>query len=83
MEMDGELSSVTTYPVHEEPNIVSEGPMVDELERYSDDVNEGELRPKLVWKVRADELIEVDKHEVYTRVPLAQCWEETGKPPIS
>eukprot|EP00972_Heterocapsa_arctica_P022818 3358431-Heterocapsa_arctica.AAC.1 len=50
MEMDSELSSVTTYPVPEEPNIVAEGPMVD---------------------------------EVYTKVPLAQCREETGKAPTS
>eukprot|EP00972_Heterocapsa_arctica_P091397 13485126-Heterocapsa_arctica.AAC.1 len=57
--------------------------MVDELERYWDDVNGGELRLELVRKARGDELIEVDNREVYTKVPLAQCWEETGKAPIS
>eukprot|EP00972_Heterocapsa_arctica_P078892 11634914-Heterocapsa_arctica.AAC.1 len=70
-------------PVPEEPNIVAEGPNVDELERYWDDVNRRGLRPELVRKARGDELVGVDKHEVYTKLPLAQCWEETGKAPIS
>ena len=40
------------------------------------------LDPEAVRRAREDELAEVDKHGVWEKVPIAQCWEITGKKPI-
>ena len=46
-------------------------------------MNGGVLDPVKVREARRKEIHEVTvKHTVYTRVPLATCWAETGKAPI-
>ena len=48
------------------------------------DANTGkELNPELVKKARSEEMEYVHKMDVYTKVPIAQCIEETGKNPIA
>ena len=40
------------------------------------------LNPEGVWAARKEELAEVHEHHVYKKVPISQCLERTGKPPI-
>ena len=47
-----------------------------------DDVRGGWLSPQLVAAARQEEMKYIKKHTVYVRVPRAQCWSETGKPPV-
>ena len=63
------------------------GQIVQELKsirdsRYCFDVRGGWLDPVLVCKADMEEMQYVEKHAVYEKVPMSQCWEETGKNPI-
>ena len=40
------------------------------------------MDPKLVKKARVEEMREVKKHNVYVKVPIEECWTNTGKDPI-
>ena len=40
------------------------------------------LNTKLVKSAREEEIVEVRKHSVYIKVPISQCFEETGSPPV-
>ena len=40
------------------------------------------LRPELVREARIVEMQEFAKHRVYVKVPVQECWDLTGKPPI-
>ena len=51
-------------------------------EKYWDDAKGGWLDPVLVRKPREEEMQYVKKHAVYEKVPVSQCWRETGKNPI-
>ena len=55
---------------------------VDGWGRYFDEVSGKELEAKGVTKARVEEMIEVAKHRVYDKVPIAQCYEDTGAAPI-
>jgi hypothetical protein len=35
-----------------------------------------------VNKARAEEMVEVKKHRVWSKVPIQECWDKTGKPPV-
>ena len=50
--------------------------------KYWDDAKGGWLDPVLVRKAREEEMQYVKKHVVYEKVPISQCWKETGKNPI-
>jgi hypothetical protein len=47
-----------------------------------DDVSGQALQPDLVKHARWKELQEFNKHEVYVKVNIKECWDTTGKPPI-
>ena len=47
--------------------------------KYWDDAKGGWLDPVLVRKAREEEMQHVKKHAVYEKVPMCQCWKETGK----
>ena len=51
------------------------------LEFY-DDMSGKRLNPDSVRSARREEMVEVHKHRVYTKVPIRQCLEETGRPPV-
>eukprot|EP00971_Amphidinium_carterae_P223569 4435830-Amphidinium_carterae.3 len=53
------------------------------MEQYWDDVSGGFLDPVKVRKARQLEIDEVHLHEIYTKVPLEDCWCDTDKPPIT
>ena len=53
-----------------------------ETEKYWDDLSGKELKPELVKKARAEELREINKYNVYVKVPIEECWVNTGKEPI-
>merc|ERR1711989_21862 len=66
-----------------------EGMDVDEVvleEQYDvfyDDMSGETLKPELVRKARQEEMRTFRELGVYEKVPLQQCYDETGKPPIS
>ena len=50
---------------------------------FVDDVSGQVLDPKLVYDARADEKRGVYKHYIFDKVPISECYEKTGKAPIS
>ena len=50
--------------------------------RFFDDITGNELDPEGVIEARRLELEFVDSWPVYEEVPVEQCWERTGKPPL-
>ena len=48
-----------------------------------DDISGKELDPKFGRKARMEEMKEVNKHSVSVKVPIEECWANTGKDPIS
>ena len=50
--------------------------------KYWDDTNGKELREDLVKIARKDDIDEVRRMKVWTKVPKSQCYSETGKAPI-
>ena len=63
----------------------------DEHESYEDrdvdlafdDVTGKPLKPELVQKARQGEVDELERLEVFDKVPIDECWRNTGKPPIT
>ena len=49
---------------------------------FIDDVTGQPLPPALVRAGRLDEKNGVLKHNVFTKVPISQCFANTGKPPV-
>ncbi len=49
---------------------------------FYDDVTGKKLKTELVLKARAEQMVEVNKFNVYDKVPIQNCWNETGKDPI-
>ena len=49
---------------------------------YWDDLSGASLDPNLVHQAKVEELHEFKKHNVYGKVPLKECWDNTGKGPI-
>ena len=59
------------------------GEMADEIaDAYWDDLSGKRLNESGVRKARSEELGELAKHGVYTKVPVSQCWNRTGSKPI-
>ena len=54
-----------------------------DLEVAWDDVSGAELDPKAVRKARVEEIEYVRKMNLYTKVPIKQCYSRTGTGPIS
>ena len=50
--------------------------------KYWDDLSGEELDAEGVDAARKEEMEEYKKHGVYTKVPIKECWDETGKEPI-
>ena len=48
---------------------------------YYDDISGAPLDNALVDAAIQEEMDQYTKHEVYTKVPIARCWERTGKKP--
>ena len=46
-----------------------------------DEMSGKRVRPTKVGLARQEEMTEVYKHELDVKVPIHQCWDETGKPP--
>ena len=55
---------------------------IDAWGQYFDEGSGKQLEPKGVTKARIEEMVEVAKHKLYDKVPLQECWDETGKAPI-
>ena len=50
---------------------------------YWDDITGKALDSEGVHKARTLEIEYIRGHNVYEKVPISQCWERTGKPPIA
>ena len=59
---------------------ISSGSMI--ISNFYDDVTGVQLPYDGVMSARNEEIVEVKKHNVYTKVPIKQCWDRTGKKPI-
>ena len=55
---------------------------VDSKGAYWDELSGRELKPQMVRNARREEMGEVYKHNVYTKVPISESWNVTGKGPI-
>ena len=53
-----------------------------QLAQFWDDITGQELKTDLVRQARKEEMLEFQKHDVYTKVPIAECLGTTGKKPI-
>jgi hypothetical protein len=51
-------------------------------QEFYDDVIGKKLKTELVLKARAEQMGEVVKFGVYSKVPIQNCWNDTGKDPI-
>jgi hypothetical protein len=49
---------------------------------YWDDMSGEPLLSSEVQRARMEEMEEFKKHQVYKKVPIQKCWDETGKGPI-
>ena len=77
----GELGEDTQYwGQHSPESLVHEE--VENQPAYWDDISGTKLDAELVREARAEELAEFDKIGAWEVVPISQCWERTGKPPI-
>ena len=54
-----------------------------ELLNAWDDISGAELDPKEVYKARLEEVKFIRDMGLYDKVPVSECWEVTGKAPIS
>ena len=75
------VSSMSLGSINE---IGSLGPSINSVSngQYWDDMSGKTLQSRLVQNARQEEMDEVQKHQVYKKVPIQQCWQETGKGPI-
>ena len=53
-----------------------------EQQEFYDNLSGEWLDPDLVREARKTEMEEVEKHQVYEKVPLEECYKETGKSPV-
>ena len=55
---------------------------VDKEGNYWDETSGRKLDTEEVQRARLEEINQIHEHKVYTKVPIEQCWTETGKGPI-
>ena len=69
--------------VLEQSGTIGELYYVDSFGNYWDEITNRRLDNEEVRKARLEELRQVHMHKVCTKVPIQQCWDETGKNPIT
>ena len=52
------------------------------MELFWDEMTGVKLDESGVKQARKEEMEEFNKHKVYTKVPIEECWKTTGKKPI-
>ena len=55
---------------------------MDQNGDFWDDVSGARLNKQKIREARLEEIKQLYKHKVYTKVPISHCWEETGNAPI-
>ena len=78
MEKSGMINALEVGPVNEEPERDWEAEYPDIYDQVSGKL----LDPVMIKEARATELGYVHNYGVYKKVPVAVCWERTGKAPI-
>ena len=53
-----------------------------EIHEFRDNMTGKPLETHMVRTARQEEMDEVNKHRVYDKVPIEECWAKTGKAPI-
>ena len=56
---------------------------MDSFGNYWDELSNRKLDKEEVVKARLDKLRQVYQHKVYRKVPIQECWDVTGKNPIT
>ena len=79
LQTDGELGINGVGTVCEEKSYENE--YIDKA-RFIDDVTGKPLDPGLVRAARAEEIQGVSKYGVWIKVPLKECYDNTGKAPV-
>ena len=70
--------------LHEEPlNEMSETGVSSHCWFATDDLSGANLVPELVAEARKEEINYFKSRGVYEKVPIEECWHQTGKPPIA
>ena len=83
--MRRELSGISLRGINGVGTVNEEKSYEDEYAdhvKFIDDVTGRPLNPKLVAKARADEVRDANAHNVWTKVPIEECVQRTGKGPI-
>ena len=83
--MRKELVNASIMGVHGVGTVNEEKSYQNEYEdhvRFVDDITGRPLNPELVAEARADEVRGANAHNVWTKVPISECYQRTGKPPI-
>jgi len=75
-----DLQDMDMVEVDEEENPINEW---DGDEAYTDQKTGGDIDPELAKAARAEEVRFMEKIGLYDEVPIRECWEETGSPPVS
>ena len=55
---------------------------MDHEGRFWDEVSGNQLNSEGVIAARLDEIKQLYSHNVYDKVPLAECWQSTGRAPV-
>ena len=76
----GEIGTVCEDP--EEKHIAHWSEVNAASEWFIDDISGAYLDAHEVRKARREEIAGAVAHSVYKKVPISQCWSQTGKPPI-
>ena len=54
----------------------------DDWDQFGDDITGVPLNTQKVQEARGEEIREMRRRNIYTKVPVKECYEKTGKKPI-
>ncbi len=52
---------------------------MDDWDQFGDDITGAPLNTKKVQEARNEEIQEMRRRNIYTKVPIKECYEKTGK----
>ena len=84
MNLEEMLTVDPSGELHEEPMTEMSQPGVSSHCWFAtDDLSGAILEPELVAEARREEIKYFKSRGVYEKVPIEECWHQTGKPPIA
>eukprot|EP00435_Cladocopium_sp_Y103_P064420 s364_g26.t1 len=82
MSLKNPLNTLEMGPVNEEPYFEEEALAGEDWSSFVDEVSGKALETSKVMAARAEELDYARRYDVWTLVPLRECWDQMQKPPI-